>query len=54
MARAQQTMKDIADKHRTNRSFLVGGWVYLKLQPYSQVTVSTKLFNKLSTKYYGP
>lgn len=47
-------MKYVADKHRTDRSFSVGDWVYLKLQPYRQVTVATRPFNKLAAKYYGP
>lgn len=54
MARAQERMKEIADKHTTDRSFSVGDWVYLKLQPYRQVTVATRPFNKLAAKYYGP
>jgi len=29
-------------------------WVYLKLQPYRQVSVTNKEFNKLLVKFYGP
>lgn len=34
LLRAQQRMKDQADKHRQEREFQVGDMVYLKLQPY--------------------
>lgn len=29
-------------------------WVYLKIQPYRQLTLSNHHFYKLSSKYYGP
>jgi hypothetical protein len=32
--RAQDRMKRFADKKRSERTFNVGDWVYLKLQPY--------------------
>ncbi|XP_047251512.1 uncharacterized protein LOC124886667 [Capsicum annuum] len=54
IARAQQRMKDVTDKHRSDRSFEVGDWVYLKLQPYRHVSVASRPFNKLAAKYYGP
>ena len=38
--RTQERMKEIADKHRTEREFEVNDWVYLKLQPYRQSTIS--------------
>ena len=47
-------MKSQADKHRTDREFVVGDWVYLKLQPHRQVTIRKGKQNKLSPKYYGP
>ena len=50
----QDRMKSQADKHRTDREFVVGDWVYLKLQPHRQVTIRKGKQNKLSPKYYGP
>lgn len=52
--RAQQRMQSLANKHRSDRQLKVGDWVYLKIQPYRQVTVSQQAFNKLSAKFYGP
>ncbi|OIT19855.1 hypothetical protein A4A49_55317, partial [Nicotiana attenuata] len=53
LQRAQQRMTAQANKHRSDRQFKVGDWVYLKIQPYRQVTLSSSHFSKLSTKYYG-
>ncbi|XP_075075542.1 uncharacterized protein LOC142162744 [Nicotiana tabacum] len=47
-------MSTLANKHRADRNFNEGDWVYLKLQPYRQITLSNHLFSKISTKYYGP
>ena len=33
---AQERMKVNADKHRTEREFALGDWIYLKLLPYKQ------------------
>nr|GEW01420.1 hypothetical protein [Tanacetum cinerariifolium] len=38
LERAQSRMKDVTDLHRTDRSFEVGPWVWLKLQPHRLVT----------------
>lgn len=51
---AQQRMKHYADKNMSERSFAVGDWVYLKLQPYRQVTMAVRKNVKLSSKFYGP
>ena len=52
---AQNRMKQQADQHRSERSFDVGDWVLLRLQPYKQMSLKqAKKDNKLSPKYYGP
>ena len=48
-------MEKQADEHRSERSFDVGDWVFLWLQPYKQMSLKqAKKDNKLSPKYYGP
>ena len=51
---AQSKMKLQADQYRLDKSFNVGEWVYLRLQPYRQLTLRSKGFNKFSPRYYGP
>jgi hypothetical protein len=52
---AQNRMKQQADQHRSERSFEVGDWVFLRLQPYKQMSLKqAKKDNKLSPKHYGP
>ena len=48
--RTQERMKEIADKHTTEREFGVNDWVYFKLQPYRQYTISQSKNHKLSAK----
>lgn len=47
-------MKYYADKGRSERSFEVGDWVYLRLQPYRQTTLALQRNMKLSPRFYGP
>ena len=54
LLRAQQHMKSQADRRRTERQFVVGEQVLLKLQPYAQHSVVNRPCHKLSYKYFGP
>ncbi|RWR84947.1 Ty3/gypsy retrotransposon protein [Cinnamomum micranthum f. kanehirae] len=54
LRKAQAQMKQNADKHRTEREFAVGDWVYLRLQPYRQSTISARRSQKLAARYFGP
>ena len=52
---AQNRMKQQADQRHSERSFNVGDWVFLQLQPYKQMSLKqAKKDNKLSPNYYGP
>jgi hypothetical protein len=51
----QNLMKQHAYKKHSETSFEVGDWVFLRLQPYKNMSLKkSKKDNKLSPKYYGP
>ncbi|GJW18249.1 retrotransposable element Tf2 [Tanacetum coccineum] len=54
LRRAQDRMKVVADGYRSDRIYEVGDMVYLKLQPYRQITVRQGVNHKLSSKFYDP
>lgn len=54
LEKAQCRMKTQADKKRTHRSFAIGDMVYVKLQPYRQLSLKDHAFQKLAAKFYGP
>ncbi|KAJ0082797.1 hypothetical protein Patl1_12022 [Pistacia atlantica] len=51
---AQDRMKVQADQHQREVSFLVGDYVYLKLQPYRQTSVAFQASMKLAPHFFGP
>lgn len=54
LAAAQNRMKQQADKHRSERNFNLGDWVYVKLQPYRQHSLKNHHCHKLAPRYFGP
>jgi hypothetical protein len=51
---ARQLTKLQADKKHSDRTFVAGDSVFIKLQPYVQSSVSCRANHKLSFKYFGP
>lgn len=54
LADAQSRMKHYADSKRTERSFEVDDFVFLRLQPYRQATAASQSYSKLSPRFHGP
>ncbi|GAU31427.1 hypothetical protein TSUD_221980 [Trifolium subterraneum] len=54
LLRAQEKMKNQADKRRVERIFMVGEWVFVKLRAHRQKSLVTRISAKLSARYYGP
>lgn len=54
LLKAQATMKHHADSKREDVSFTVGQWVYVKLRPHRQRSVTGDTNSKLSNKFFGP
>ena len=51
---AQNRMKVSDDRHRRELEFETVDFVYLKLQPFRQLTIRTRGNMKLSPRFYGP
>jgi len=48
----QNRMKRHENQHRSERSFVVGDWVFLRLQPYKKMSLKqANKDNRLSPKY---
>lgn len=51
LLQAQSRMKKMADKLRSERSFEVGDWVYLRLQPFKQTSLALGVNRKLAPQF---
>ena len=51
---AQNRMKQQSDQHRTEREFELADWVFVRLQPYKQLSLKQQGKNKVAPKFYGP
>jgi transposase InsO family protein len=54
LLQAQVTMKTYQDKSRRDVQFIVGNWVWLRLQHRTAVGVTAASPSKLGPKFYGP
>ncbi|KAD6795019.1 hypothetical protein E3N88_05915 [Mikania micrantha] len=54
LATTQSAIKAAVDKHRRELNFLMGEWVYVKLQPYRQLSVVNRKNHKLAPRFFGP
>jgi len=52
--KAQERMKNQADKKRRDIEFQVGDVVFLKIQPYRLRSLAKRINQKLSPRFYGP
>ncbi|KAL8171009.1 hypothetical protein V2J09_022813 [Rumex salicifolius] len=51
---AQHRMEQYSNSHRTDRSFEIGDWVFVKLQPYRQHLLVLRTTQKLAPNFFGP
>ncbi|GAB2269904.1 hypothetical protein Dimus_038810 [Dionaea muscipula] len=51
---AQNRMRQIYDRKHMDRSFAIGNWVLLRLQPYRQLSLAARRNQKLAPRFYGP
>ncbi|XP_038687346.1 uncharacterized protein LOC119996729 [Tripterygium wilfordii] len=54
LQRAQLRMKNQADQHRREVQFEVGDLVFIRLQPYRQLSLRLRRDQKLGPRYFGP
>ena len=54
LQQAQARMKTVYDQGRVEREFVVGDWLYLRLQPYRKTSLALRQSHKLSLRFYGP
>ena len=47
-------MKKYVDLKRADKELNWGDFVYLKIQPYKNLSLANSAFHKLVARYYGP
>lgn len=47
-------MKTATDSYRRDVNYAMGDWVFVRLRPYHQLSVTGVPYNKLSKRYFGP
>ena len=48
---AQNRIKQQANQHRTEREFEVANWIFVRLQPYKQLSLKQQGKNKISPSF---
>ena len=51
---AQNRMKQVYDRSHREQEFDIGSWVFVRVQPYRQVTLRPMRNQKLAHRYFGP
>ena len=54
LMKTQSAMNTHADAKRRDVSYQVNDWVYVKLHPYRQTSLTNTKYHKLTKRYYGP
>ncbi|BAT98685.1 hypothetical protein VIGAN_10000300 [Vigna angularis var. angularis] len=54
LSKAQDAMVKQANRKRRPVTIKVDDWVFLKIRPHRQTSMSVKLHPKLTARYYGP
>ncbi|KAI5416668.1 hypothetical protein KIW84_041625, partial [Lathyrus oleraceus] len=54
LLKAQDVMRNQANKHRREVEYEVGDMVFLKIQPYKLKKLAKRVNQKLSPRFYGP
>lgn len=54
LLKAQHRMVQQANKHRSEREFGVGDYVFLKFRPFHKNMINNSSLHKLAASYFGP